>query len=151
MAQAVREAQTRGFAEADPRSDLSGQDAAFKLGIITRTAFGVEVAPEQIDCSGIEQLTPADVLAAQSANKNMRLVASCEHDGEKLRLSVQLCELEAGDYLAGACNEENRVEIHTAGGCVRLSGKGAGRWPTAVAVLGDVYAQLRASRNVLIR
>jgi homoserine dehydrogenase len=48
--------------------------------------------------------------------------------------------LAVDDYLAGARREDNRVEINTAAGAtVRLAGKGAGRWPTALAVMGDVF------------
>src|SRR4029077_11014015 len=90
------------------------------------------------------QITPADLSAVRAAGRSLRLVASADrqHDGQ-VRLSVQPCELAPDDFLAGARNEENRLELHTADGdCVRLSGKGAGRWPTAVAVMGDVYAHL---------
>lgn len=151
FAEAVKQAQVRGFAEADPRSDLSGEDAAFKLGIISSIAFGADLDLDGIERTGIEQITAQAVADVRQRDRSLRLVATVERtDAEAmpaLRLSVQPCELAADDFLAGACNEENRVEIFTAGGeCVRLAGKGAGRWPTAVAVLGDVYAQVRQAR-----
>ncbi len=148
-AAAVAEAQARGFAEADPYSDVSGEDAAFKLGIIDSISSGSKLALQKIDREGIENITPEDIAAAAGQSQTIRLVAGASRidDTAKLQLAVKPQPLPREDFLAGARNEENRVEILTASGeSIRLSGKGAGRWPTAVAVLGDVYAQLRDAR-----
>lgn len=146
-AEALKQAQDHGFAEADPRSDVSGEDAAFKLGIIASIGFGTQLALERIDRQGIEHITPADIAAAQARQAKIRLVASGERTADGARLSVRPQELPLTDFLSGAKNEENRIEIRTRRGeLIRLAGKGAGRWPTAVAVLGDVYAQLRDAR-----
>jgi homoserine dehydrogenase len=147
-AAALKEAQDKGFAEADPRSDVGGEDAAFKLGIIAALGFGAELALDKIERQGIEHITPEDIAAAKSRGAKIRLVATGERapDGT-LRLSVRPQELPLTDFLAGPRNEENHVELRTLRGeTIRLAGKGAGRWPTAVAVLGDVYAQLRDAR-----
>lgn len=143
---AVRLAQQRGFAEADPRADLSGTDAAQKLCLIARAAFGVALAPDTVERSGIEHLTPEALAQAEARGARVRLVASCEVADGAPRASVRAETLDSSDYLAGARHEENRVELTTASGdTVRLSGKGAGRWPTALSVMGDVYDDL-ASR-----
>ncbi len=150
---AVKQAQACGFAEADPRSDLSGEDAAFKLGIIGSIAFGAPFALEKIERTGIERITAEMIAAAGQKGRSLRLVATAERPsgGGELRLTVRPCEIDRSDFLAGARNEENRVEIFTASGKrIQLSGKGAGRWPTAVAVLGDVYAQVRQANMALL-
>ncbi|HKE45180.1 MAG TPA: homoserine dehydrogenase [Steroidobacteraceae bacterium] len=147
LAHAVAEAQARGFAETDPQADLSGADAAQKLCLVTHAAFGIQLQPAEVQTSGIEELSTDQVQRALAGNRRIRLVAECTRDGESVHARVQAVPVAPGDYLCGARGEENRVEISTAGRrCVRLRGKGAGRWPTALAVLGDVYDVLRARR-----
>ena len=153
LAEAVALAQRHGFAEADPRADLSGTDAAQKLSLIARAAFGVAPQPGEIARRGIESLTPAVVAALAASGRHLRLVASCVQEPGGLRARVAPEELAAADYLAGARREENRVELlTTAGETLRLAGKGAGRWPTALSVMGDVYELLesRASRAISV-
>lgn len=140
FAQAVTLAQERGFAEADPRTDLDGSDAAQKLCLIARPAFGFTLSLDAIDRTGIEQLTPDEVIRAEAEGSRLRLVATCERRAGALRAYVRPERLAVDDYLAGARREDNRVEINTTtGATVRLAGKGAGRWPTALAVMGDVF------------
>ncbi len=144
FADAVRLAQERGFAEADPRSDLSGEDAAHKLELIARTAF-LHGDALRVRTSGIEGITPAQTAAARAAGRRLRLVASCSRTAAGVDAEVSVVTLPDDDYLAGTRAEENRVEIlGTDGRVVRLAGKGAGRWPTARSVLADVHAHLRA-------
>jgi homoserine dehydrogenase len=74
----------------------------------------------------------------------VRLVASCAKERGLIRAQVRPEALPASDYLAGAQREENRVEIATADETWRLAGKGAGRWPTSLAVIADVDDVLEA-------
>ena len=150
LANAIALAQRHGFAEADPSLDLTGEDAAQKLSLITRAAFGMAPDPAVITREGIGHLSPAAVAAAQARDQCIRLVASCTRECGTLRAVVRPEVLAAQDYLARARREENRVEITTASGAThRLAGKGAGRWPTALAVMGDVGDVLdsRAGRS----
>src|SRR5688572_6712660 len=129
LSAAVEDAQARGFAEADPHSDLSGEDAAYKLGVIAATAFGAELALDRIERGGIENLKPTDLTAVRLRNCSLRLVATAQRQDGQWKLSVAPTEVANDDFLAGARNEENRIELRLSdGGCVRLSGKGAGRW-----------------------
>jgi homoserine dehydrogenase len=145
---AVREAQARGFAEADPRADLSGEDAAHKLELIARTAFHRGDAL-RFDIHGIEGVSHEDIAEARVSNRRIRLVATCVGIADQVSGNVGVDALAPEDYLAAARGEENRVEIETRDGeIVRLSGRGAGRWPTARSVLSDVHAHLRAQLNV---
>lgn len=143
---ALSHAQARGFAETDPSFDLDGRDAAHKLQLIASTAFGAGT-PFDFDVAGITGVTAAQVAAARADRRRLRLVAECERSGDRVSGHVRLLELPEDDFLAQAHNEDNRVEIHTdSGRSVLLTGSGAGRWPTATSVLGDVYACLRARR-----
>ena len=144
LVDAIALAQRHGFAEADPSVDLSGADAAQKLSLIARAAFGSAPDPRHISCTGIEQLTPETVRAAHGRGQRIRLVATCANVRGLIRAQVRPEALAAGDYLAGAHREENRVEIATTEGTRRLAGKGAGRWPTSLAVMADVDDVLEA-------
>lgn len=145
---AVREAQARGFAEADPRADLSGEDAAHKLELIARTAFRRSDAL-RFDVHGIEDVSREHIATARASNRRFRLVATCIGTADRVYGTVSVESLTPEDYLAATRGEENRVEIETRDGeIVRLAGKGAGRWPTARSVLSDVQAHLRAELTV---
>jgi homoserine dehydrogenase len=144
LADAIALAQRHGFAEADPSVDLSGMDAAQKLSLIARAAFGSAPDPWRISCQGIEYLTPQTARAAQARGERIRLVASCTNERGAIRAQVRPEALAASDYLAGAHREENRVEIAAGNETSRLAGKGAGRWPTSLAVIADVDDVLEA-------
>lgn len=141
--EALAEAQALGLAEADPTDDLTGADSARKLKLIARAAFGHD-ADTELQVGGIVGTTAQQVIAATHVGKSLRLVATCERGDAYMTGSVGLRELDQGDFLADAHGEENRVEIVLrSGDVIRLSGKGAGRCPTALSVLGDVYEHLR--------
>ena len=144
FAEAIASAQAHGFAEADPRADISGADAAQKLCLLAQAAFGRELRPAEIETDGIGAITAAEIERAGTLNRRIRLVARCRRTATGVHAHVGTVALAPDDYLWGARAEENRIEISTTDQrCVRLRGKGAGRWPTALAVLGDVYEVLR--------
>jgi homoserine dehydrogenase len=146
---AVAHAQASGFAEANPHDDLVGLDAARKLEIIARAAFG-EATPFELSVRGIVGVTASQAGLVREEGFALKLVASCERNGGQVRGIVKLHELPVSDFLAGARAEENRVEIVARNGeIVRLAGKGAGRRPTALSVLGDVHDHLRTRRAAL--
>jgi len=138
---AVREAQSAGFAEADPTADLDGSDSANKLLILARTAVPEGRAPARFRQRGIERITAEAVEAAGKRGRRLRLVARASFDVGETRCAVSPVELDADDWLAGARAEENRLELTLVDGQrVRLKGPGAGRWPTTRAVMRDVHA-----------
>ncbi len=133
---AVVEAQTLGFAESDVARDLSGQDTEDKLRILARIAFGAEHDGLPIWREGLEAATPREIKLAQTRGQVIGLVATVEAEG---RASVQAEALPADDFLAATKGEENRLIINGAGGRTwQVSGKGAGRWSTAEAIVADM-------------
>jgi homoserine dehydrogenase len=80
--QAVRAAQQKGFAEADPSRDLDGRDAACKLRILARLAFGVELAAGEVERRGLESVDAAALAAAEAGGRVIRLVAECRWRGD---------------------------------------------------------------------
>ena len=144
---AVAQAQANGFAEADPHDDLVGLDAARKLELIARAAFG-ESSHFELSVRGIDGVTASQAALVREEGLSLKLVGVCERSGGHIRGVVKLHELPASDFLAGARAEENRVEILAGNGqTLRLAGKGAGRWPTALSILGDVHEYLRELRR----
>jgi homoserine dehydrogenase len=138
--EAVLRAQRAGFAEADPSADLDGIDAAHKLSLIAREAFGQPLSIEAIATRGIRGLSPRDASTASERNATLRLVARLRRDGESLRASLAPEEVSNADPLAATVAEGNCVIIETASGTSHvLRGRGAGRYPTAEAVLADLF------------
>lgn len=146
---AIVAAQTAGFAEADPTTDLNATDAAHKLAILAAEALGERVDPAAIDRDSLIGLDPARVRSAAACGCTLRLVARAHRAGSTISTTVRLQSLPKDHPLAGATNEWNRLLIHTTDGATSLiSGRGAGRWPTAESVLSDLFDVARvASRE----
>ncbi|HUO60447.1 MAG TPA: homoserine dehydrogenase [Candidatus Acidoferrales bacterium] len=145
--EALKEAQRLGFAEQDPSSDLDGRDAAHKLVLLAREAFGAWIRPEQVECTGITELEPAYIRDSARSGRVVRLVGKIFRQGDAVRAVVAPEAVDASSPLAGTRNEENCLVIHGAQGAIdQVRGKGAGRWPTAESVVADVFDLCRAER-----
>jgi len=148
---AVKEAQEKGYAEADPQTDLSGADSADKLAILAQAALGIPLRPDDVDCQGIERLDSRIVRSAHARGKVMRLVASCRRTSRGVKSQVKPVALRSSHPLAATAGAENRVLLDIQGGApILLSGKGAGRWPTSLAVFADLldlHSAASSARN----
>jgi len=139
LADAVREAQALGLAEADPSADLDGLDAAAKLSILAYRAFGTWVRPDGFPVRGIRDLDPADCDLAEAMGFRIRLIARAQRAGATLDMAVEPLLLPDWHLLASVEEEYNAVYLRCASsGDLSLFGKGAGALPTATAVLGDL-------------
>lgn len=139
FADAVREAQAKGFAEADPSADVDGHDAAAKLSILAYRAFGAWALPAQFEVRGIRDLTAADCDLAESMGYRVRSLARASREREGLSLAVEPMLLPAWHLLASVEEEYNAVYLKNAcSGDLSLFGMGAGSLPTASAVLADL-------------
>ena len=143
---ALAEAQQRGFAEADPRADVEGFDAAAKVLILASLAFGTELRDEEISREGISALRAFDVAFARKSGYVIKLLAVAERHGEHgLSRSVYPALVPVDHPLAAVHGAMNAVFVEGAkSGPLMWLGPGAGGYPTATAVLGDV---LDAARN----
>ncbi len=137
--QALKEAQEKGYAEADPTLDVEGDDSAHKLAVLARLAFGVEVDEAEIYREGVSEIDARDICYAQSMGYTVKLLAiGIRREGE-LQLSVHPALLNHDHPLAAVGGAYNAVCVHgDSVGEVVLTGLGAGRWPTASAVVGDI-------------
>jgi homoserine dehydrogenase len=137
---AVSLARVAGYAEADPTLDLDGSDAAQKLSLLIREAFGEAVPWESIPRKGIADLDERALAAAVRKGKRVRLVASCERAEGGLRADVQPFELPPDHPFAETAGAENALLVELEGGeRIRIAARGAGRWPTTEAVLADLH------------
>jgi homoserine dehydrogenase len=146
LEQALERARELGFAEADPSTDVDGHDAADKLCILAREAFGVSLSPDRIPKHSLLDLVPGAALEALECGEAIKQVGRCQllPDGS-VEAKVRLVPLPLSHPLAGARNEENRFLVTDGDGKVhQVFGKGAGRWPTATAVFADVMDAQRA-------
>jgi len=144
MAEAVREAQKLGYAEADPSADVDGLDARAKIAILAGVALGVSVNPEHIVCRSITPLAPLDFEYARELHCTIRQLSVAElKDGHVIaHVQPALVPLESPLARVNA-NENMVVATGRYGGNTVFAGPGAGGAPTAVAVLSDVMAIAR--------
>ncbi|MDQ4131552.1 MAG: homoserine dehydrogenase [Actinomycetota bacterium] len=139
--EALRQAQALGYAEADPSEDVSGRDAAAKMAILARLAFGAPVRLDQVPCEGIEHLTSHDIAYAKELGLSLKLVGSAERLEGGISVRVYPAFLYAEHPLASVAGSFNAVTIESPAITeITLSGPGAGGSQTASAVLGDVVS-----------
>jgi homoserine dehydrogenase len=138
---ALRGAQERGFAEADPSADVDGHDAAAKLVLLSRLAYDAPLTAEDVVTVGIGAVQIDDIRAATLLGGSVKLVAHAQRDGATVSLSVRPTVVGHGHALHGIDDAENAVLIRSdLAGHVTLSGTGAGGDSTASAVLSDIVA-----------
>ena len=138
-ADAVREAQRLGYAEADPAMDVDGSDAAQKLAILAHLAFGARVAWNDIPRQGIDTLDLADLRYAKELGYRIKLLAVAQLAAGGLELHVSPTLVKIGSPLAEVRGAYNAISVvGDAVGRVFFSGLGAGQMPTASAVVADL-------------
>ena len=136
---ALRGAQAKGFAEADPTLDIDGHDAAQKLTILTELAFSTHVGADAFHVEGIRDLAADDVQAARELGFVIKHVATAEFSEGAVSLGCAPVLLPSSHQLASIRDENNAVLVRgDAVGEMLFSGKGAGSLPSASAVLSDV-------------
>ena len=137
---ALKLAQDNGYAEKDPTADIEGFDACRKICILAALCFGKHVYPESIHTEGITKITLADIAYAQSFGSVVKLIANAKKlDNGKIYAIVSPAIVNKSSQLAGVDDVFNAVLIKgDATGDVVFYGKGAGKLPTASAVVADV-------------
>jgi homoserine dehydrogenase len=142
-AEALKEAQDLGYAEADPTDDVSGKDAAAKMAILARLAFDTPVHLSDVPYEGIEHLTTEDIAYARELGLSLRLIGTAERLGDELAVRVHPAFLYAGHPLSSVDGPFNAVTIESPAITeITLSGPGAGGPQTATAVIGDVISAM---------
>ena len=137
--EALREAQARGFAEADPTDDISGADAAAKMAILATVAFNTRFELADVETVGIDEITPLDIAAARELDMVIRLIGAARLLDGKVDVRVGPALVDRHHPLAAIEGAFNAVMLQ--GDAIReitLEGPGAGGIETASAVIADM-------------
>ena len=139
FSEALRQAQSLGFAEADPANDVDGVDAAYKLAIIAALAFRAPVTVDQVFREGIGHLTANDFRYAQELGYTIKLLAIAREYGSQVEARVHPALIHEDVLLAKVSGVYNAIQLDgDLTGQVLLYGRGAGSEATTSAVLSDV-------------
>ncbi len=145
FADALSLAQSLGYAERDPSADVDGHDACRKICILASLAYGKHVYPAQVKTEGITAITLADVAYAESAGCVIKLIGRCKKlENGKLEIMVSPALLPRDCQLGGVDDVFNGILVRgDATGDVVFYGKGAGKLPTASAVVADIIDEIK--------
>ncbi|MCP4694274.1 MAG: homoserine dehydrogenase [Desulfobacterales bacterium] len=144
---ALRQAQEKGFAEADPFLDVEGHDTAHKLAIISSLAYGMKLNFDDIFIEGISGITPLDIEFASQFGYRIKLLAISKNNGDSVEARVHPTMIPSEKLLSNVNGRVNALSIlGDESGEMLLYGYGAGMKPTASAVIGDV---VDLARNIL--
>lgn len=143
----LKEAQDLGYAEADPRADIEGDDAARKMAILASIAFGTRITFPQVYREGITTITPTDIRYAAGLGYAIKLLGIAREDAGGVEVRVHPALLPLNHPLASVNDVFNAIFVKgDAVGETMFYGRGAGEMPTASAVVGDI---MEAARNLL--
>jgi homoserine dehydrogenase len=139
-ADALKEAQAAGFAEADPTMDVTGRDAAQKLALLASLAFNARVDESDLHIEGIDKLQASDIHFAGELGYVIKLLAIAERSTEeRISLRVHPTLVHTGDVLAEVSGSFNAISVYgNALGHALFYGRGAGSLPTASAAVSDL-------------
>ena len=139
FAEVLREAQSRGYAEADPTFDIEGIDAAHKLTILGAIAFGIPMQFDKVYTEGISKLTREDIRYAESLGYRIKLLGITRRAPEGIELRVHPTLVPARRLIANVEGVMNAILVKgDAVGPTMYYGAGAGADPTASAVVADL-------------
>ncbi len=141
---ALKLAQEKGYAEANPENDIEGIDANYKLAILSSLAFQSKVRPEDIYHEGISRLTSRDFRYARELGFAIKLLAIAKRSDEFIEARVHPVFIPRDTFLAKVEGVYNAVQVETdLAGRVLFIGEGAGAMPTSSAVIADVVSSAR--------
>lgn len=140
----LKDAQDKGYAEKDPTADIEGHDPCRKIAILTSLVCGQQVDFEDIHCEGITKITATDFKYAEVMNRSIKLLASSRKVGGSYSCMVAPFMLAAEYPLCGVNGVFNGIFVHgNVLGDAMFYGSGAGKLPTASAVVADVVDMVK--------
>ena len=147
----LKEAQEKGYAERNPEADVEGYDACRKIAILSSLISGQQVDFEDIYTEGITKVTKVDMMYAKELGMTIKLLASSRRNGENLHAIVAPCMLHREHPLYNVNDVFNAIFVHgNVLGDAMFYGSGAGKLPTASAVVADVVdAAKHLNKNIM--
>ena len=146
--EALKEAQEKGYAEADPTSDIEAFDAQYKLAILSSLAFGTKIDVSNIYREGITKIAAVDMKYAKEFNMGIKLLAIAKENDGKIELRVHPTMISKKHPLSNIFDSFNAVFIKgNAVGDLMFYGRGAGDLPTGSAIVSDIVSIVRSNVN----
>jgi len=140
-ADALKDAQAKGYAEADPAGDVDGHDAAAKVVILANLVMGQSMTMNDVSRVGISGITPDQIRSAQAENQRWKLIGTLENVNGRIQGSVKPVRLDATHPLFGIGGATNAITYGTELlGEITLVGPGAGRIETGYAIICDILS-----------
>ena len=148
----LKDAQDKGYAEKDPTADIEGHDPCRKIAILTSLVCGKQVDFEDIHCEGITKITAADFLYAKKMDRSIKLLASSRQEGDSYSCMVAPFMLPTTHPLCNVNDVFNGIFVHgNVLGDAMFYGSGAGKLPTASAVVADIVDMVKhINTNIFI-
>ena len=147
FAEALTDAQEKGYAEADPTLDVGGFDTAHKLALISALAYGMKINLDDIYIEGISGITPLDIEFARDCGYRIKLLAISKFDNGAVDARIHPTMVPFSNQLSTVSGTMNAVTLTGDGvGDMVLFGHGAGMMPTGTAALSDIAD---IARNIL--
>jgi len=136
---ALKEAQQLGYAEADPSSDVEGDDILYKVVILANVTMGLELDKDEVDVQGMTDATADDVEEAKAENKRWKMVARIKNQNGEARASVKPEKLSFDDPLSSVMGPTNAINYDCdLAGPITVTGAGAGKVETGFSLLTDL-------------
>lgn len=147
----LKEAQELGYAERDPSADIQGQDSCRKIAILSSLAYGMHVDFNDIYTEGIESISDIDIKYAKEIGGNIKLLATSEKAGDKVLAMVAPMIIKSDNPLFSVNDVFNAIFVKgNFIGDVMFYGSGAGKLPTASAVVSDIVdASKHLGKNIM--
>jgi len=138
----LKEAQKLGYAEADPAGDVQGHDAAYKIAILASLAFNKNVGINSVYVEGIDKISPVDIAFAKELGYKIKLIGLVQNgEGDILDVRAHPMLVPESHIISGINDALNAVVIEGEPvSRVMFSGPGAGKFPTASSVVGDILS-----------
>ena len=140
----LKDAQAKGYAEKDPTADIEGHDPCRKIAILTSLVAGKQIDFEDIHCEGITKITAVDIKYAKAMERSIKLLASSKKVGDSYSCLVAPYMLKSTHPLCGVNGVFNGIFVRgNVLGDAMFYGSGAGKLPTASAVVADVVDMVK--------
>lgn len=144
--EALKDAQAKGYAEANPSYDVEGLDAAYKIAILASIGFNSRVDVDRVYREGISSIAPIDITYAKELGYVIKLLAIAKEENDMLSVRVHPALIPQNHPLASVRGVNNAILVHGSSvGRVMFFGEGAGSLPTGSAVVGDI---IDIARNI---
>ena len=149
----LKDAQEKGYAEKDPTADIEGHDTCRKIAILASLAYGIHIDSEKIPTEGITKITLTDAKYASELGYSIKLIGSCEKDIDGIYARVCPMMIPESNPLSSINDVFNGIVVTTPElGEVMFYGKGAGKLPTASAVVSDIIDVVKhKDKNIIIK